>query len=94
MTNDWPDLHVRILHCGIKILAHDGRTGGCIAILYYITGIGAVQVVAHERPDLQEQAATLVATLGQYTITLTDLEDNLLRRLANSQVLATRFNKC
>jgi hypothetical protein len=49
------------------------------------------QVVAHERPDLQEQAANLVATLGQYTITLTDLEDNLLRRLANSQVPTLQY---
>ena len=43
--------------------------------------------VAHERPDLQEQAATLVRQLASYTITLTELEDNLLRRLAASQVL-------
>ncbi|KAK9808985.1 hypothetical protein WJX72_007373 [[Myrmecia] bisecta] len=42
-------------------------------------------VVAHERPDLQEQAAALVRQLGEYTITLKDLEDNLLMRLANSQ---------
>lgn len=42
--------------------------------------------MAHERPDLQEQAATLVRQLASYTITLTELEDNLLRRLAASQV--------
>ena len=42
-------------------------------------------VVAHERPDLQEQAATLVRQLASFTITLTELEDNLLRRLAASQ---------
>ncbi|CAD7696266.1 unnamed protein product [Ostreobium quekettii] len=42
-------------------------------------------VVDHERPDLQEQAANLVRQLGEYTITLTELEDNLLWRLANSQ---------
>ena len=45
-----------------------------------------VQVVAHERPDLQAQAAELVRQLGEYTITLKELEDNLLARLANSQV--------
>jgi dynein heavy chain len=43
-------------------------------------------VVAHERADLQQAAAALVAQLAQYTITLTELEDNLLARLANSQV--------
>ena len=42
-------------------------------------------VVEKERPDLQEQAASLVRALGEYTITLTDLENNLLFRLANSQ---------
>ena len=45
-----------------------------------------LQVVAHERPDLQAQAAELVRQLGEYTITLKELEDNLLARLANSQV--------
>lgn len=43
-------------------------------------------VVNHERPDLQEQAAQLVSQLGQYTITLKELEDSLLARLANAQV--------
>lgn len=38
-----------------------------------------------ERPDLQEQAASLVRQLGEFTIQLKDLEDNLLFRLANSQ---------
>lgn len=42
-------------------------------------------VVEHERPDLQEQAQQLVKQLGEYTIILIDLEDNLLFRLANSQ---------
>ena len=42
-------------------------------------------VVDHERADLQQAAAALVAQLGQYTITLTELENNLLARLANSQ---------
>eukprot|EP00232_Nephroselmis_pyriformis_P019075 CAMPEP_0182900652 /NCGR_PEP_ID=MMETSP0034_2-20130328/28990_1 /TAXON_ID=156128 /ORGANISM="Nephroselmis pyriformis, Strain CCMP717" /LENGTH=4527 /DNA_ID=CAMNT_0025034901 /DNA_START=131 /DNA_END=13711 /DNA_ORIENTATION=+ len=42
-------------------------------------------VVEKERPDLQEQANELVSQLAQYTITLKDLEDNLLFRLANSQ---------
>ena len=42
-------------------------------------------VVEKERPDLQEQSATLVRQLGEYTITLKELEDNLLFRLANSQ---------
>ena len=42
-------------------------------------------VVSKERPDLQQQAADLVAQLAQYTITLEELEDNLLFRLANSQ---------
>lgn len=45
-------------------------------------------VVDHERADLQEAAAALVAQLGQYTITLTELENNLLARLANSQAWA------
>ncbi len=44
-------------------------------------------VVKHERPDLQEAAAALVRQLADYTIMLTSLEDNLLARLANSQVL-------
>lgn len=43
------------------------------------------QVVEHERPDLQEQAQDLVKQLGEFTITLKNLEDNLLTRLANSQ---------
>jgi dynein heavy chain len=43
-------------------------------------------VVNHERPDLQEQAAALVSQLGRYTITLKELEDSLLARLANAQV--------
>lgn len=43
-------------------------------------------MVNHERPDLQEQAAALVSQLGQYTITLKELEDSLLARLANAQV--------
>ena len=42
-------------------------------------------VVEHERPDLQEQAQSLVKQLGEFTITLVGLEDNLLTRLANSQ---------
>lgn len=42
-------------------------------------------VVEKERPDLQEQAASLVRQLGEFTIQLKDLEDNLLFRLANSQ---------
>ena len=46
------------------------------------------QVVAHERPDLQEQAAELVRALNEYSLTLMDLENSLLFRLANSQVRA------
>ncbi|CAG9462750.1 unnamed protein product [Pedinophyceae sp. YPF-701] len=42
-------------------------------------------VVSKERPDLQSQAAELVSQLNQYTVTLAELEDNLLFRLANSQ---------
>ena len=42
-------------------------------------------VVEKERPDLQEQAAQLVRQLGDYTIQLGELEDNLLFRLANAQ---------
>eukprot|EP00879_Flechtneria_rotunda_P029616 GHRR01032042.1.p1 GENE.GHRR01032042.1~~GHRR01032042.1.p1 ORF type:complete len:1612 (+),score=608.41 GHRR01032042.1:122-4837(+) len=42
-------------------------------------------VVDHERPDLQEQAAALVRQLAEYTITLKELEDSLLFRLANAQ---------
>jgi hypothetical protein len=34
----------------------------------------------------QEQAASLVKALAQYTITLQDLENSLLARLANAQV--------
>lgn len=37
---------------------------------------------------LQEQAASLVKALAQYTITLQELENSLLARLANSQVAA------
>ena len=44
-------------------------------------------VVDHERPDLQQAASALVAQLAKYTVTLTGLEDNLLSRLSNSQVL-------
>ena len=43
-------------------------------------------VVEHERPDLQDQARQLVRQLNEYNITLTDLENSLLFRLANSQV--------
>ena len=43
-------------------------------------------VVEHERPDLQEQARQLVRQLNEYNITLTELENSLLFRLANSQV--------
>lgn len=43
-------------------------------------------VVNHERPDLQEQAGALVRQLAEYTITLKELEDSLLFRLANAQV--------
>ena len=42
-------------------------------------------VVEHERPDLQEQARQLVRQLNEYNITLTDLENGLLFKLANSQ---------
>ncbi|KAF6251999.1 flagellar outer dynein arm heavy chain beta [Scenedesmus sp. NREL 46B-D3] len=42
-------------------------------------------VVDHERPDLQEQAGALVRQLAEYTITLKELEDSLLFRLANAQ---------
>lgn len=42
-------------------------------------------MVNHERPDLQESAQALVRQLAEYTITLKQLEDNLLARLAASQ---------
>ena len=45
-----------------------------------------LQVVDHERPDLQEAATALVRQLAEYTITLNKLEDGLLARLAASQV--------
>ena len=45
----------------------------------------AAQVVDHERPDLQESATALVRQLAEYTISLKQLEDNLLARLAASQ---------
>ena len=48
-------------------------------------------VVDHERPDLQHAAAALVTQLAEYTITLTNLEDNLLSRLSNSQVLPSNL---
>ena len=38
-------------------------------------------VVDHERPELQAQAASLVAALGRYAASLTALEDDLLARL-------------
>ena len=44
----------------------------------------AAQVVDHERPDLQEHATALVRQLAEYTITLKQLEDSLLARLAAS----------
>ncbi len=43
-------------------------------------------VVDCERPDLQEQAASLVRSLNQYNITLVELENNLLFNLANATV--------
>lgn len=51
-------------------------------------------VVLHERPDLQEQASALVKQLAEFTLMLTGLEDNLLKRLAASQVTpaAHKFN--
>eukprot|EP00227_Mantoniella_beaufortii_P011774 CAMPEP_0197579874 /NCGR_PEP_ID=MMETSP1326-20131121/3768_1 /TAXON_ID=1155430 /ORGANISM="Genus nov. species nov., Strain RCC2288" /LENGTH=4505 /DNA_ID=CAMNT_0043143449 /DNA_START=243 /DNA_END=13760 /DNA_ORIENTATION=+ len=42
-------------------------------------------VVEKERFDLQEQSSALVRTLGEYTVQITELEDNLLFRLSNSQ---------
>ncbi|KAL6747291.1 flagellar outer dynein arm heavy chain beta [Haematococcus lacustris] len=42
-------------------------------------------VVEHERPDLQDQAAQLVRQLNEYNITLRELENSLLLRLANAQ---------
>ena len=42
-------------------------------------------VVGKERPDLQEQSQNLVKQLNQYEITLGELEDALLARLAASQ---------
>ena len=51
-------------------------------------------VVAHERPDLQEQAANLVRQLASFTITLTELEDDLLQRLASSQVHTLALHGC
>jgi dynein heavy chain, axonemal len=44
-----------------------------------------VAVVGHEAADLQAQAAALAAQLAQYTVTLQELEDGLLARLAASQ---------
>lgn len=42
-------------------------------------------VVDHERPELQESAQRLVRQLGDFTIQLRRLEDELLARLAASQ---------
>jgi hypothetical protein len=39
----------------------------------------------------QEQAASLVKALAQYTITLQELENSLLARLANAQVRTCAF---
>ena len=44
-------------------------------------------VVDHERQDLQQAASALIAQLAEYTVALTGLEDSLLSRLSNSQVL-------
>ena len=48
-------------------------------------------VVVHEQPALQEQAAALVKQLADFTLLLTSLEDNLLKRLAASQVCLTQI---
>ena len=42
-------------------------------------------VVEKERFDLQQESSNLVRQLGEYTVQITKLEDNLLFRLANSQ---------
>ena len=42
-------------------------------------------VVGKERPDLQEEASTLVKQLSEFTITLKQLEDSLLEKLSNSK---------
>ena len=47
-------------------------------------------VVGHERPDLQDAQAALVAELNGYTISLKDLEARLLARLAAAQVCVGR----
>jgi hypothetical protein len=42
----------------------------------------------------QEQAASLVSALAQYTITLQELENSLLARLANAQVSILHDHAC
>lgn len=42
-------------------------------------------VVAHERPELQQQASILTSQLAEYSITLKNLEDKLLAGLAASE---------
>jgi dynein heavy chain len=42
-------------------------------------------VVEKEREDLQLQSSALVRQLGEFTVQMTGLEDNLLERLKNSQ---------
>jgi dynein heavy chain len=42
-------------------------------------------VVEKERFDLQQQSSELIRQLGEYTVQITELEDNLLFRLSNSQ---------
>jgi dynein heavy chain len=42
-------------------------------------------VVSKERADLQQQSSDLVRQLGEYTVQITQLEDNLLVRLSNAQ---------
>ena len=42
-------------------------------------------VVGHEAADLQAQAAALARQLAEYTVTLQQLEDGLLAKLAASQ---------
>lgn len=50
-------------------------------------GYHCLQVVAFERPDLQKQANDSIVQLSGYAVTLKQLEDDLLSRLAAAQVV-------
>ena len=44
------------------------------------------QVVTKERPDLEEEKTVLIKQQNEFTVKLKQLEDDLLRKLAEAQV--------